>query len=108
MSLGLVSIIILSILQLLLSFGFSVFIQFIGRALFLSRLVGLVIKPKVSYGFEIAGVFIVLVSQFIFNNGPKNWRYIVITVAVSAIVMLIEFVHDRFNVYITEDVDDDL
>lgn len=108
MSLGLISLLIISLLQLIFSFGFSVFIQFIGRALFLVRIVGLVLKPKISYGFEIAGLILVLVAQFIYNNGEKNWKYIIITILASCLVMLIEFVHDKLNVYVTEDVEDDL
>lgn len=98
-----ISLIVLSILQVIIcGFSFPLLLCFIGRVIFLLRIVGITISVKVPIGLEIAALAIIAVG-IVFDPSTVNWLNVLLMVIFSGVAMLLEIIDDKLYLYITED-----
>ena len=101
-----ISIIIFTIIQTGVSgFGFCLLISYIGRVLFLFRLIGTVIPYKVSLGFEAAHLFFVAIGV-IFSKGGVDWLSVLLSLLFCGIIAALYWIDDKFYLYVVVDDDD--
>lgn len=101
-----ISLILLTVGQTAVcGFGFSMFISYVGRLIFLLRRVGSVVPYKVSAGFEAAHLFFTFLG-IIFTKSGVDWVNVVFTLLFCSIICLIYVIDDRFYLYVVVDDDD--
>lgn len=107
MNLVFISVIVLSVLQwFVCGFSWALLLSYIGRLIFLSRLIGAVVPVKVSMGMEVAHLFFVFIG-IIFSKGGNDWINIGLTVLFSALCCLLYFIDNAYYVYVVEDDDNE-
>lgn len=83
-------------------FGFTMFISYLGRLLFLLRCVGSVIPFRVSIGFEAAHLFFLALS-LVFSKVQINWPNVLFTVLFTLLACLLYVIDDQFYLYVVAD-----
>ena len=107
MNLVFISAIVLSILQpIICGFSLPMLLSFIGRIVFLARIIGSVVPIKVCMIFEAAHLFFPVLG-FIMNGGVKDWVSFLINIVICGVVCLIYIVDNATYLYVVEDDDKD-
>ena len=109
MSLVFISVIVVTIIQVILChsvrwFLLSFLVSFIARTLFMGRLIGATVKVKalmITEAFSIG----MLVLFNILSKSNINYIGLLLYILLSALCCLIMFIDDTFFLYITEDVE---
>lgn len=105
MNLVFISIILATVAQrLILGFSWLMIISYIGRIIFLTRIIGAVVNYKVSCVFE--GVHVAFILLGVIMNGiPQDWPHVLIDVLLCLFVAALMFIDNSLYLYVVEDDD---
>ncbi len=106
MNLVFISIIALTVVQrILCGFSWLMFFSYIGRIIFLTRIIGAVVNYKVSLTFE--GIHLAFVLLGLIMNGiPQDWITMLIDVGMCLAVAALVWIDNTFYLYVVEDDDE--
>ncbi len=105
MNLVFISIIVLTVLQrVICGFSWLMFFSYIGRVIFLTRIIGAVVNYKVSLVFE--GIHLAFILLSVVMSGiPQDWVPMLIDVGMCLAVAALIFIDNAFYLYVVEDDD---
>lgn len=103
MNLVFISLMLLTVIQqVVCGFSWPLLFSYIGRVLFLMRLIGSVIPIKVSLVFEGIHLFIVLLI-IVMTGTSDDWVVTGLTVLFCALSALLQVIDNAFYLYVVED-----
>ena len=103
MNLVFASVLIIAVLQTALAgFHLPLLISYIGRMMFLCRMLGTVINVKYCYWMELAHLFFLFIG-LVFNGSNTDWRSLLLNIAGCALTALLYFIDDKNYLYVVED-----
>lgn len=107
MNLVFISVILLTILQpIICGASLPMLLSFIGRIIFLARIIGSVVPIRVCMIFEAAHLFFPVLG-LIMNGGVKDWVGFLLNIAICGVVCLIYIIDNANYLYVFEDDDGD-
>lgn len=99
----LISLLGLTVLQTAVcGFTFPLLFSYIGRVIFLLRMIGTVVPHKVSLVLEAVHLFLVFVGV-IFTKSGVDWLGVLLTLLFCGAVCLVYFIDDKFYLYVEEE-----
>lgn len=102
-----ISIIILTVLQrVICGFSWLMFFSYLGRVIFLTRIIGAVVNYKVSLVLE--GIHLGFIALGIIMSGfPSNWVQVLLDVVCCLVVALLIVIDNAYYLYVVEDDESD-
>lgn len=106
MNLVFISIIVTTVAQrVLLGFSWLMIFSYLGRIIFLTRVIGAVVSYKVSCAFEAIHMGFVLLN-IIMNGIPQDWPGVVIDLLLCCFVVVLMFIDNALYLYVVVDDED--
>ena len=107
MNLVFISIILATVTQrVLLGFSWLMIFSYIGRIIFLTRVIGAVVSYKVSCAFEAIHAGLVVLG-IIMNGIPQDWPHVLIDLALCLFVVTMMFIDNALYLYVVEDEEEE-